>query len=133
MRLQNLCDRQGVLPMLQAHQTIGDFEIIRLLGKGGMGEVYEAEQAHPRRRVALKSLAPWLAEDTDAFQRFQREANVPAQLDHPGIVRIISMGRTDEGVAYYTMHLVRGVSLNEFIRQGQQPPQPSTVGYLAAG
>ncbi len=118
--------------MLQANQTVADFEIIRLLGKGGMGEVYEAEQRHPRRRVALKVLAPWLANDDDALQRFWREASVPAQLDHPGIVRIISMGKTDEGIAYYTMHLVRGISLVELIRQGQHAPQPSTIGYAAA-
>lgn len=117
--------------MLQARQTIGDFEIVRLLGKGGMGEVYEAEQKNPQRCVALKVLAPWLANDDDALERFWREANVPAQLDHPGIVRIFSMGKTD-GIAYYTMHLVRGVSLTEFIRQGYQAPQPSTLGYSAA-
>lgn len=119
--------------MLQARQTVADFEIVRLLGKGGMGEVYEAEQKNPQRSVALKVLAPWLAGDDDALQRFWREANVPAQLDHPGIVRIISMGKTDDGIAYYTMHLVRGVSVTEFIRQGKQPPQPSTLGYSAAG
>ncbi|MBM4073244.1 MAG: serine/threonine protein kinase [Planctomycetes bacterium] len=117
--------------MLQARQTIADFEIVRLLGKGGMGEVYEAEQKHPQRSVALKVLAPWLADDDDALQRFWREANVPAQLDHPGIVRIFSMGKID-GIAYYTMHLVRGVSLTEFIREGTQALQPSTLGYSAA-
>ncbi len=103
--------------MLQAHERLGDFEIVRLLGKGGMGEVYEALQFNPERRVALKVLAPWLATDEDALQRFWREARVPANLDHPGIVRIISTGKTPEGVAYYTMHLVRGVSLAELIRR----------------
>src|SRR6516164_391143 len=102
------------LPMLQVHERLGDFEIIRLLGKGGMGEVYEARQFNPARRVALKVLAPWLARDEDALQRFWREATVPANLDHPGIVRIISTGKTEDGIAYYTMHLVRGISLAEF-------------------
>jgi eukaryotic-like serine/threonine-protein kinase len=48
--------------MLQPRERLGDFEIIRLLGKGGMGEVYEAQQANPDRRVALKLLKPWLAD-----------------------------------------------------------------------
>jgi serine/threonine protein kinase len=103
--------------MLQAHERLGDFEIVRLLGKGGMGEVYEALQFNPERRVALKVLSPWLAKDDDALHRFWREAKVPANLDHPGIVRIISTGKTNDGIAFYTMQLVRGVSLAEMIRR----------------
>jgi len=102
--------------MLQTHHRLGEFEIVRLLGKGGMGEVYEAQQDRPRRRVALKVLAPWLAENEEFLARFWREAEVPAQLDHPGIVRIISTGQVD-GVAYYTMHLVQGISLAGMIRE----------------
>jgi serine/threonine protein kinase len=108
--------------MLQAHQRLGDFEVLRLLGKGGMGEVYEAQQRNPSRRVALKVLAPWLAADEEALQRFWREAEVPARLDHPSIVRIISTGKTPDGIAYYTMHLVRGLSLAQLIRQASEPP-----------
>src|SRR5262245_48883346 len=106
--------------MLEAKRRLGDFEIIRLLGKGGMGEVYEALQSHPQRHVALKVLAPWLAEDDDALARFWREAQVPAQLDHPGIVRIIATGKT-AGLAYYAMHLVRGISLAELMRRAGEP------------
>jgi serine/threonine protein kinase len=114
-------------PMLQVRQRLGDFEIIRLLGKGGMGEVYEAQQLNPPRRVALKVLAPWLAEDEEALQRFWREAAVPAQLDHPSIVRIISTDKTPDGIAYYTMQLVRGVSLAQLIQRASAAPDPSTV------
>jgi serine/threonine protein kinase len=113
--------------LLQVHQRLGDFEIIRLLGKGGMGEVYEAQQSNPRRRVALKVLAPWLAHDEDARQRFEREAAAPAQIDHPSIVRIISTGHTADGVVYYAMHLVRGISLAELIRQGTPGSLPATA------
>jgi hypothetical protein len=113
--------------MLQAHQLLGDFEIIRLLGKGGMGEVYEAQQLHPPRRVALKVLAPWLADSEEALERFERESAVPAQLDHPGIVRIISTGRTDDGLAYYTMQLVQGISLAHLLREAAHTPLPLTV------
>src|SRR5262245_65377394 len=102
--------------MLEAKRRLGDFEIIRLLGRGGMGEVYEALQSHPQRHVALKVLAPWLAQDEEALARFWREAQVPAQLDHPGVVRIIATGKTD-GIAYYAMQLVRGVSLARLMSQ----------------
>src|SRR5262245_44167404 len=106
--------------MLQPRERLGDFEIIRLLGKGGMGEVYEAQQANPDRRVALKILKPWLAEDEEALARFQREIDVPAKLDHPGVVRIFTTGKTN-GHVYYVMQLVRGVSLAELVRKAGEP------------
>src|SRR5262245_49445643 len=92
-----------------------------------MGEVYEARQFHPDRRVALKVLSPWLAADDEALARFWREAGVPAQFDHPGIVRIISTGRTDDGIAFYAMHLVRGVSLADMILRESSSPLPPTL------
>ncbi len=114
--------------MLEPHQRVGDFEIIRLLGKGGMGRVYEARQLHPERPVALKELAPWLAGDEDALARFWREASALARLDeHPGIVRIISTGKTPEGVAFYAMQLVRGGSLADLLRTAGQTPHGSSV------
>src|SRR5437763_11333305 len=113
--------------MLQAHERLGEFEVLRLLGKGGMGEVYEAQQDRPRRRVALKVLAPWLAQNDEALARFWREAEVPAQLNHPNIVRIISTGQTEEGVAYYTMHLVQGISLADLIRRSRDACPPTVA------
>jgi serine/threonine protein kinase len=112
--------------MLQVHQRLGEFEILGLLGRGGMGEVYEAQQFSPSRRVALKVLAPWFCCDEAALRRFWREAEVPAQLDHPNIVRIISTGRTDDGTAYYTMQLVRGMSLAEMIHRAREAPAHTT-------
>lgn len=106
--------------MLQAAQRIDDFEIIRPLGKGGMGEVYEAQQLNPSRRVALKVLAPWLTQDEDSLSRFRREVEVLAQLDHPGIVHVITTGRTPEGIVFYTMKLIRGISLSELLRTASQ-------------
>ncbi len=92
-----------------------------------MGEVYEAEQGSPRRRVALKVLKPWLSHNPDALRRFRREAQVPAELNHPGIVRIITIGATREGQAYYAMQLVRGVSLAQLIRQVHEPSVTPTA------
>jgi serine/threonine protein kinase len=113
--------------MLQTGRRLGDFEIIRPLGKGGMGEVYEAQQGHPPRRVAVKVLAPWLAQDEAALKRFWREAAAPAQLDHPNIVRIFHTGTTDEGLAYYAMQLVRGLSLAELMRRAAAAVDAPTV------
>jgi serine/threonine protein kinase len=118
--------------MLNMHQRLGEYEIIRLLGKGGMGEVYEAQQFAPQRRVALKVLAPWLAQDEDALRRFCREAEVPAQLDHPNIVRIFATGKTEDGTAFYTMQMVRGISLAEMIRRAHEPlPGTISLGHLS--
>ncbi len=116
--------------MIALGQCVGEFEIVRLLGKGGMGEVYEARQSSPPRPVALKVLAPWLADSDEALERFWREAAVLAQLDHPAIVRIISTGRTADGLAYYTMHLVRGISLASLVRKSADS-QPTTVAHAA--
>ncbi|MCI0640427.1 MAG: serine/threonine protein kinase [Gemmataceae bacterium] len=113
--------------MLAPHQRLDDFEIIRLLGRGGMGEVYEAEQASLRRRVALKVLKPWLSQNPDALRRFLREARVPAELEHPGIVRIITTGATKDGYAYYAMQLVRGVSLAQLVRLTHEPSATPTA------
>jgi serine/threonine protein kinase len=109
--------------MLQPQQRLGDFEIIRLLGKGGMGEVYEAQQFHPERRVALKVLAPWLADNEQALRRFWQEANVPAKLDHPSIVRIIQTDKVDK-IAYYTMQLVQGIALSDLMRSASKSKDP---------
>lgn len=124
--------------MLEPKQRLGDFEIIRRIGRGGMGEVYEALQLHPPRPVALKTLVPWLSDDDRALQRFWREAEVPARLDHPGIVRIISTGKTDDGTAFYTMQLVRGISLAGLLKASKEtlastvlPPQPPAGGNAA--
>ncbi len=112
--------------MPQPGQRLGDFEVIRLLGKGGMGEVYEAQQFDPPRRVALKVLAPHLCENEDVLQRFWREAEALARLDHHGIVPVLTRGRAD-GIAYYTMRLIRGMSLSDLIKDAAAKQSPAQV------
>jgi predicted Ser/Thr protein kinase/tetratricopeptide (TPR) repeat protein len=90
--------------------TIGRYRIVRHLGAGGMGDVYAAEQDHPRREVALKVLRHQGAE-----HRFEQEARALGQLDHPGIARIYEAG-TDGGHAYLAMELVRGEPLADWAR-----------------
>jgi serine/threonine protein kinase len=112
--------------VLQPNQRLGDFVIVRLLGRGGMGEVYEARQHNPQRSVALKVLPPWLASNPDAVERFEREANALARLDHPGIVRIFTTGRTED-TFWFSMQLVRGVSLARLIHDASQVASSSVA------
>jgi len=96
-------------------RRLGDFEIIRELGRGGMGIVYEARQRSLNRKVALKVLSSGLGMTAKAVIRFRREAETAAKLHHTNIVPIHATGEED-GVHYYAMELVDGPSLNFVIR-----------------
>ncbi len=89
---------------------LGDFRIVREVGRGGMGVVYEAEQISLKRRVALKVLRFGAAADIEAMQRFQREAETVATLHHTNIVPIFAIG-CEGGVNYYAMQFIEGQSL----------------------
>lgn len=94
--------------------SIGDFRIIDRLGQGGMGVVYEAEQADPRRRVALKVILGGAHVSDLQVRFFQREAQTLARLNHPAIASIHAAGRTEDGNHYFAMELVRGVNLLDY-------------------
>lgn len=96
--------------------TIGDHRIVRKIGEGGMGVVYEAEQQHPRRPVALKVIRGGRYVDEHHIKLFQREAQALARLRHPGIAAIYETGRTDDGQHFFAMELVRGVPLMEYVK-----------------
>src|SRR5262245_20764983 len=70
-----------------AHQRVGSYTLLRILGEGGMGTVFEAEEDHPRRRVALKLIGPGLM-TAAMLRRFEYEAELLGRLEHPGIARI---------------------------------------------
>ena len=93
---------------------LGDFEILSLLGAGGMGEVYRARDSKLGREVALKLLPPEMATDPDRLKRFQREARAVAALNHPHIVTIHTVEEA-EGRHFLTMELVEGVVLSKLI------------------
>ncbi len=95
---------------------IDDYQIIRKLGEGGMGVVYEAEQQHPRRRVALKVVRGGTFLDEHRVKLFQREVQALAHLKHPGIASIYESGRTDSGEHFFAMELVKGVPLDEYLK-----------------
>jgi hypothetical protein len=94
--------------------TLGDFRIVRELGRGGMGVVYEAEQISLCRRVAVKVLPFAAVLDKRHLARFENEARAAATLEHPHIVPVYGVGE-ERGIHYYAMRLIRGQSLAEAI------------------
>jgi serine/threonine protein kinase len=120
-RLHSASERttgDGALPM----EPLGDFHIVREIGRGGMGVVYEAVQLSLGRRVALKVLPFAAALDAKQLQRFQNEAQAAAQLHHTNIVPVFGIG-CERGVHYYAMQLIEGQNLAELIRQ-LRPQRP---------
>jgi serine/threonine protein kinase len=97
-----------------SEKTLGDYRIVRELGRGGMGIVYEAEQLSLSRRVALKILPTAAVLDPRTLQRFKNEAQAAAALDHPHIVDVYGIG-CERCVHYYAMRLIDGCSLAEVI------------------
>ena len=96
-------------------KQLGDFRLLREIGSGGMGVVYEAEEISLGRRVALKVLPFAAMLDKRQLERFRNEARAAAILQHPSIVRVYSVG-LDRGVHFYTMELVDGQDLSELVR-----------------
>jgi serine/threonine protein kinase/Flp pilus assembly protein TadD len=120
---------------------LGDFHILREVGRGGMGVVYEAEQLSLRRRVALKVLPFASALDARQLQRFQNEAQAAAHIHHTNIVPVYAVG-CERGVHYYVMEYIEGQTVAALIRDLRQqaglesvapgPPSADTAPTLAA-
>jgi hypothetical protein len=103
--------------MLRTGATLAGYRIDGLVGSGGMGVVYEATQLSLNRTVALKVLAPHLSNDPGFRERFRREAQVQAALEHPHIVTVYEAGESDEGL-FIATRLIRGTDLKELVEQG---------------
>ncbi|MBI5526914.1 MAG: serine/threonine protein kinase [Deltaproteobacteria bacterium] len=108
--------------VVQPFPQLPGFEIIEVIGKGGMGTVYKARQVSLNRVVAIKILAHELAVDKDFIDRFNREASALAKLSHPNIVPIIDKG-SHEGVYYFVMDFVQGNTLRDMLRGNRLPPE----------
>jgi serine/threonine protein kinase len=99
--------------------SIGAYRVLRELGRGGMGVVYEAEQPSPQRIVALKVMRPGIA-DASALRRFALEAHVLGRLQHAGIAQVFEAGiavTADGQQPYFAMELIRGRGLREFVQE----------------
>ncbi|MBI1852018.1 MAG: serine/threonine protein kinase [Planctomycetes bacterium] len=98
------------------NDVVGEFRVLHLIGAGGMGRVYEAEQTSLGRRVALKVIERTAITSDRALERFRREAGIAAMLSHPHIVPVFAFGE-DQGVCFIAMELQKGKTLDEVIRQ----------------
>ncbi len=115
-------------------KKLAHYEIVELLGKGGMGEVYRARDSKLERDVALKILPNELASDPERAARFQREARALASLQHPNVASIYGFEEVD-GVRFLVMELVEGSDLAQRLRQGAIPPDEALdiARQIAAG
>jgi WD40 repeat protein/predicted Ser/Thr protein kinase len=96
--------------------AIARYRVVRVLGEGGMGTVYEAEQDNPRRAVALKVIRPGLV-SPELLRRFAREAQILGLLHHPGIAQIYEAAVAEDGQPFFAMEFIRGVPLDEYARR----------------
>jgi serine/threonine protein kinase len=99
---------------------LGDYEILQLIGKGGMGEVYLAQQTSLDRKVAVKTIRASVLSTERAAERFYREATAAAQLEHPGIVPVYEVAQS-QGVHFYSMAHIDGPNLAELLRDRGHP------------
>lgn len=110
-------------PAARMPAKLGKYRILSLIGEGGMGSVYEAEQEQPHRRVALKVVKAGCV-STELLRRFELEAETLARLQHPGIAQIYEAGTADEGFGpqpYFAMEYIHGHTLRDFV--GDHAPE----------
>src|SRR5579864_1969902 len=106
--------------MIKSGTRIGEYEIQKLLGSGGMGEVFRAHDSRLGRDVAIKVLPRILATDSERLKRFEQEARATAVLNHPNILVVFRMG-THEGAPYLVSELLEGATLREQLVRGPLP------------
>src|SRR5882672_9650253 len=106
-------------PQQTSIEKIGRYTITRLIGEGGMGAVYEAEQDQPKRTVALKVIKPGMA-SPELLRRFAQESQALGRLQHPGIAQIYEAGTADAGYGpqpYFAMEFIRGKGLRDNVEE----------------
>ncbi len=113
-------------------QTLGGkYKVVRLLGEGGMGAVYEGEQqlGTTKRKVAVKTLHPHLSRDPKIKARFEREVGTIAELEHPNTIQVYDFGSTPEGILYIVMEFLQGKSLADTLEK-EGAMQPDRVAHI---
>lgn len=110
-------------------ERIGEYLVRRLVGEGGMGKVFEAEERLSKRRVALKVLRPELARSEEGRRLFMGEMTILAHLDHPNVVRCLSCSEI-EGELVMALEFLEGPSLREVLLQRGRLPWPEAVGIV---
>ncbi len=111
-------------------KQLGQYRLIRPLGAGGMGEVYLAEHRMLKRPCAVKLIHPDRAGDPHALARFEREVRLTAQLSHWNTIEIFDYGRTDDGIFFYVMEYLPGLSLEDLLKRHGPLPAGRVVHLL---
>src|SRR6516165_12409496 len=101
---------------------LGPYEVVALLGSGGMAEVYRARDTRLARDVALKMVTEPLSTDPDLVRRFEQEARLAGSLNHPNLVAVYDFG-LHEGAPYFTTELLKGESLRQRLSHARIPVQ----------
>jgi tRNA A-37 threonylcarbamoyl transferase component Bud32 len=114
----------GLRQQVVEARQLGQYRLGRRIGSGGMGDVYLAEHQLLKRPCAVKLIRPGELLKSGTIKRFEREVRINATLSHPNIVEIFDYGRTEDGVYYYVMEYLPGLSLAELVaRHGPLPPE----------
>src|SRR5262245_55775349 len=95
------------------HWRVDNYEVLEEIGRGGMGVIYRARQRHSRRIVALKRMVSYHADSRETRERFRREAEAAASLDHPNILPIYEVGQGEDGLPFFSMKYAAGGSLQK--------------------
>src|SRR5262249_53003499 len=123
-------EKKSATPVAVAFKQLGDYRLIREVGSGGMGGVYEAEQVSLGRDGAPKGLPRKALSDAKTKKRFEREAKAAAKLHHTNIVPVFGTGE-DEDTPYYVMQFIQGTGLDVVIKElarMQPAPPPGRAG-----
>jgi serine/threonine-protein kinase len=119
----------GLRVQLHKARKFGQYQLVRKLGEGGMGEVYLAEHQLLKRPCALKLIRAEAGTNPLALARFEREVQSAARLAHPNSIEIYDYGHTEDGTFYYVMEYLQGLSLADLVRQ-TGPLPPGRIIYL---
>jgi serine/threonine protein kinase/tetratricopeptide (TPR) repeat protein len=111
--VETLEDALGEINVRDADWRLGNYQILEEIGRGGMGVIYRARQRHSRRIVALKRVLAYHADSQETLERFRREAEAAAHLDHPNILPIYEVGQGEDELPFFSMKFAAGGSLVE--------------------
>ncbi len=111
-------------------KEIGNYVLMELLGKGGMGSVYRAEHPRIEKQVAVKILSEHFLQQPMAAQRFESEARLISRIDHPNIIEIFDFGTLEDGRLYYVMEMLKGQELRKVMKKKRRMPPAVVLPYL---
>src|SRR3954453_13514523 len=110
---ETLDDVLGEIELRDADWRLGNYQILEEIGRGGMGVIYRARQRHSRRIVALKRILAYHVDSRETLERFRREAEAAAHLDHPNILPIYEVGQGEDDLPFFSMKYAAGGSLQK--------------------